>query len=84
MIYGGFGYFFADMMIEKLNFLSEHSLETIGVLSIIGLAYWFFVKRPKDKHCYTPMKEWKNERMKGWKDEMRGSVFEGVYSLIVF
>ena len=53
MIYGGFGYFFADMMIEKLNFLSEHSLETIGVLSIIGLAYWFFVKRPKDKHCYT-------------------------------
>ena len=53
-ILGGFGYFCADMMIEKLNFLSEHSLEVIGVLSVIGLAYWFFVKRPKDLHCYTP------------------------------
>ena len=52
-ILGGFGYFCADMMIEKLNFMSEHSSETIGVLAIIGLAYWFFVKRPKDKHCYT-------------------------------
>lgn len=48
MILGGFGYFCANVMIEKLNFMSEHSLEVIVVLVIIGLAYWFFIKRPKE------------------------------------
>jgi len=54
LILGGFGYFCAELMIDKLNFVSEHSLEVIGVLVAIGLGYWFFVKRPKEKHCYTP------------------------------
>jgi len=49
---GGFGYFCANVMIEQLNFLSDHSLQTIGVLTIIGLAYWFFIKRPKDRHHF--------------------------------
>ncbi len=52
-IIGGLGYFCANIMIEQLNFVSDHSLEVIGVLSLIGLAYWFFVKRPKDKHGFT-------------------------------
>ncbi len=52
-IIGGLGYFCANMMIERLNFLGDHSLEVVGVLSVIGLAYWFFVKRPRDKHCFT-------------------------------
>jgi len=56
-IIGGLGYFCASMMIEKLNFLSDHTPEVIGVLSIIGLAYWFFVKRPNDKHCFIPINE---------------------------
>jgi len=53
-IVGGLGYFCANLMIEQLNFLSDHSLEVVGVLAIVGLAYWFFVKRPRDKHCFTP------------------------------
>jgi len=52
-IVGGLGYFCADAMIEKLNFISEHSLQVIGVLSTAGLAYWFFITRPKDKFCFT-------------------------------
>jgi len=49
-IVGGLGYFCASIMIENLEFLSEHSLEVVGVLSVVGLLYWYFVKRPKDKH----------------------------------
>ena len=56
-IIGGFGYFCADIMIEKLNFMSDHSIEVVSVLSVIGLAYWFFVKRPNDKHCFIPINE---------------------------
>jgi len=52
-IIGGLGYFCANAMIEKLNFISDHSVEVIGILSVIGLMYWFFVKRPHDKHCFT-------------------------------
>ena len=51
-IFGGLGYFFAEVMIEQLNFMSSHSMEVVGVLSLIGLMYWFFVKRPKDKYCF--------------------------------
>jgi len=51
---GGLGYFCAEMMITQLNFISNHSLEVIGGLSILGLAYWFLIKRPKDKYCFTP------------------------------
>ena len=53
-VLGGFGYFCANVMIEQLNFISDHSLEVIGVLSIIGLLYWYFVKRPKNKYNFTP------------------------------
>lgn len=55
-IIGGLGYFCADLMIEKLTFLGDHSLETIGVLAAIGLLYWFFFKRPHDTHCFIPIK----------------------------
>ncbi len=51
-IFGGLGYFFADAMIAQLNFMSSYSLEVIGILSLIGLMYWFFVKRPKEKYCF--------------------------------
>ena len=54
ILIGGFGYFCAEFMIEKLNFLSDHTLEVVGVMVAIGLSYWFFVKRPKDKHCFQP------------------------------
>ena len=50
---GGLGYFCASVMIENLSFMSDHSFEVIGILSIIGLAYWFFVKRPHALHCFT-------------------------------
>ena len=53
LVWGGLGYFCADVMIEQLNFLSEHSLEVIAALSIIGLLYWFFVKRPREAHIFT-------------------------------
>lgn len=53
LVIGGLGYFCAELMLEKLNLLSEYKYELIGALAVIGLAYWFFVKRPKDKYCYT-------------------------------
>jgi len=52
-VLGGFGFFCADLMIEKLNFLSDHSLKIIAGLSFFGLAYWYFFKRPKDQHSFT-------------------------------
>jgi len=44
-------------MIKHLSFMSEHSLEVVSVLSVIGLVYWFFVKRPRDKHYFIPISE---------------------------
>lgn len=52
MIIGGIGYFCAEIMIKNISFLSSHSLEIIGGLILIGLLYWFFVKRPRDKYCF--------------------------------
>ena len=49
---GGIGYFCAEVMIEQLNFISEHSTQVIAVLVVLGIAYWYFVKRPKDEHCF--------------------------------
>lgn len=54
---GGLGYFCADLMIENLNFISEHSIEFIVVLAIIGLLYWFFFKRPHRNYCFKPIEE---------------------------
>jgi len=51
-ILGGIGYFCAEVMIEKLNFLSEYKLEIIGGLILIGLVYWFLIKRPQEKYCF--------------------------------
>lgn len=56
-IFGGLGFFCADLMLENLHFLSDHKLEVIAVLLVLGLAYWFFVKRPKDKYCFVPKTE---------------------------
>lgn len=51
-VIGGLGYFCAEIMIEQLNFVSNHSLELIAILSASGLAYWFFIKRPMEKKCF--------------------------------
>jgi len=51
---GGFGFFCAEMMIENLNFMSSHSPQVIGTLAILGLLYWFFVKRLRDNHAFKP------------------------------
>lgn len=50
-VFGGFGYFCADVMIERIDFLSSHSKEVTGVLVLIGLGYWFFVKRKHTRNC---------------------------------
>lgn len=50
---GSLGYFFADFMVEKLTFLSDNKFVIIAVLATLGLAYWFFFKRPHDKECYV-------------------------------
>lgn len=57
IVVGSIGYFCAELMLEKMNFVSEHKLEVIGVLAGLGLLYWFFVKRPWEKHCYVPIPE---------------------------
>ncbi len=53
-ILGGLGYFCAEVLISNLNFLSTHSLQVIAVLVVIGLAYYFFIKRPREKYCFIP------------------------------
>lgn len=55
LVIGTIGFYCAELMLEKMNFMSEHKLEVIGVLAGLGLSYWFFVKRPWEKHCYTPI-----------------------------
>lgn len=52
-VFGGLGYFFADVMIRQLNFMSDHSLEIMAILSVLGLAYWYFFKYPEEKYCFT-------------------------------
>lgn len=54
VILSSFGYFCAELMLGNLNFVSEHKLEVMGVLAAIGLSYWYFVKRPREKYCYEP------------------------------
>jgi len=52
IVLSSFGYFCADAMIQKLEFIGMHKLELVGILSTIGILYWFFVKRPQNKYCY--------------------------------
>lgn len=52
LIIGCLGYYCADIMIEQLNFIKAHSLEVVSVLAAVGLLYWFFIKRPRDKHRF--------------------------------
>lgn len=54
---GGIGYFCAEAMIENLNFLTDHAKEVIGGLGVLGLLYWFFIKRPREKYCFLPIEE---------------------------
>lgn len=51
-IVGGFGYFCAEVMMENISYLSDHKLQVIITLATIGLLYWFFVRRPHEKHCF--------------------------------
>lgn len=59
-IIGGFGYFFADFMVEKLTLVSDNKFIIIGVLALLGFSYWFFFKRPHDKDCYLVNKKAEN------------------------
>jgi len=43
------GYFFAEEMIMKIEYLSEHKLKIIIILFSIAFLYWFFYKRPMQK-----------------------------------
>ncbi len=54
-IYGSFGYFCAELMIEQFNFLSQYSGYIIAILAVIGLSYWYFVKRKEigEKDIFT-------------------------------
>lgn len=56
LLLGGFGYFCANMMIDQLNLIGDYAPQFISVLTVIGLGYWFFVKRTEDKHCFKPEK----------------------------
>ena len=52
LVLGGFGYYCAEAMITKINYIGMHKFKFIGALVLIALAYWFFVKRPKNKYCF--------------------------------
>jgi len=54
---GGLGYFCAELLMDNLKFMKEHSPVVVGVLAVAGLLYWFFFKRPHEKYCYMPIKE---------------------------
>lgn len=55
IVVGVIGYYCAELMLEKINFVSAHKLELIVVLAGMGILYWFFVKRPWEKHCFEPI-----------------------------
>lgn len=50
VVLGGFGYFFAEPMLQFLNAVSMNKWLIIGVLCIIGLIVYFY-KRGQDNHC---------------------------------
>lgn len=54
-VVGTIGFFCAELMLEKMNFISEHKIEVIGALAGLGLLYWVFVKRPWERHCFVPI-----------------------------
>jgi len=56
-ILGMLGYYCAEFVIEKLNFISDNKFIIISVLAVAGIAYWFFFKRHHDKECFLENKE---------------------------
>ena len=54
-VIGGLGYFCAEVMIEQIDVLSQNKGYVIGALAILGLGYWFFIKRKEmsDKDIFT-------------------------------
>ena len=49
IVYGGLGYFCAEVMVQNIEWMSSHSGYVIAALALIGLLYWFFVKRKELK-----------------------------------
>ena len=49
-VYGGLGYFCAEVMVQNIEWMSSHSGYVIGGLALVGLLYWFFVKRKELKY----------------------------------
>ena len=54
-VIGGLGYFCADLMIDKINQLTDKKWYIIGALIVIGIAVWFFKHRPVNKLCLVPV-----------------------------
>jgi len=49
MVYGSLAYFCADALLSNIEFVSQNKGYVIAGLSMIGLGYWFFVKRKELK-----------------------------------
>jgi len=52
MVLGGFGYFCGEIMLSNIQSVGDYKFEIIGILALVGLGYWFFVKLPEDRYCY--------------------------------
>lgn len=57
LVIGGIGFFCAELMMEKINALSDYKWYIIGSLAGLGLLVWFFKHRPHNKHCLEPIKD---------------------------
>lgn len=60
-VIGGLGYFCAALMLEQLNWLGNHKLLFIGLLTTIGLVYWLLRRRPHEQYCFTEAATWNEE-----------------------
>lgn len=50
-LFGGFGYFCAEVMMNNIAFVSEYKWYIILTMIALGLALWFFKKRRDHNYC---------------------------------
>ena len=53
IVFGGLGYFCADLMISGIDNISKFKWHIIGSMIFIGLLVWFIKKRPINNECFV-------------------------------
>lgn len=52
VLFGGIGFFCAELMIETIESISAYKWHFISSMVLVGLSVWFFRHRRINKHCF--------------------------------